>query len=89
MLELLFVYCAHLMPNTTATADCMVELKWCAVAAAQEFPDRSFEDRVDNCAESIALISVRQSRQEQERLPFPRSLESVPQELRRNSERQR
>lgn len=55
VLEILFLYCAHLMPDTTATADCMVELKWCAVAAEKEYPERSFEERVDNCSESIGF----------------------------------
>jgi hypothetical protein len=54
-LALLFLYCQHLMPDTTATASCMVELKWCALAAGADYPGRSFEERVDNCAESRAL----------------------------------
>lgn len=56
VLTLLFMYCSHLMPDTTATADCMVELKWRAISAQTEYPDRTFEERVDNCAESIGLI---------------------------------
>lgn len=55
MLEILFIYCAHLMPSTSLTADCMVELKWCALEAEKEYPERSFEERVDNCSESIGF----------------------------------
>jgi len=43
------------MPDTTATAECMVNLKWCAIEAATEYPDRTFEERVDNCSETIGL----------------------------------
>jgi hypothetical protein len=43
------------MPNTEATAECMVALHECAYEALKEYPDRSFEDRVDNCAESIGF----------------------------------
>lgn len=54
-LFLLLLYCEHLMPDTERTAQCMVDLHVCAYEAAAEYPDRSFEDRVDNCAESIGF----------------------------------
>ncbi len=57
-LALLFLYCQHLMPDTTTTASCMVDLKWCAIEAATEYPDRTFEERVDNCSETIAFRGV-------------------------------
>ena len=55
VLALLFIYCQHLMPDTDATAQCMTELHICAYNAAVEYPDRSFEERVDNCSESIGF----------------------------------
>jgi len=52
VLELLFVYCAFLQ-EPAAVSQCMVDLHVCAYEALAEYPDRSFEDRVDTCAETI------------------------------------
>jgi len=54
-LALLLLYCQFLMPDTEKTAQCMVDLHVCAFEALKEYPDRPFEERVDNCAESIGF----------------------------------
>lgn len=62
-LAILFVYCSHLMPDTDKTSQCMVELHICAYNAAMDYPNRSFEDRLDNCAESIGF-ELKEARRE-------------------------
>ena len=62
ILALLLIYCEHLMPDTARTAQCMVDLHECAWLALKEYPERTFEERVDNCSESIGFERKTSSR---------------------------
>jgi hypothetical protein len=57
MLAILIVYCSYLS-DPIDVAQCVVDLHTCAVEAVSEYPDRSYEDRVDNCAESLPYVGV-------------------------------